>query len=112
MIATTYHQETCRRHQRLLDEWQGGYARIWEFSPSHDTLTIRVTCGNRQGNLHVICSPCVSVTGPIHWENCKLELRCQSDQNGETIFMLRDQAVPIEVACRNLSTAENVEPLY
>jgi hypothetical protein len=109
MRATT--EDACQHTQRLLDVWRGGYARVWEFSPSLDTLTLRIVLDDRPGNLHVVCSPCVSLAGSIHWENCRLRASCQQEDDGETSFVLRDESARFQAVCRGLTAFKNVEPL-
>jgi hypothetical protein len=110
MAATL--DEICRNTQYLLDKWQGGHARLWEFVASFDTLTLRIVAHDRPGNLHVVCTPCVSIAGPVHWANCKLQLHCEQTQAGETLFFVRDEHAHLQVVCRGVAAFENVEPLY
>jgi hypothetical protein len=111
MIALTSEQ-TCQEIQRQFDQWRGCLARLWEFSPSLDALILRLTSEDRPGNLHVICSPCIRLKTPVHWASCNLQVQCGQDEDGSRIFLIRDETAQVEVACRQVVLAENVEPVY
>jgi hypothetical protein len=101
----------CAHIQKTLEAWKGAYGRIWEFSPSLDRLTIRLSCTDRPGNLHLICSPCVFLRGPIHWDHSDLRVET-IDQDGSPHYGVRDASAGVEIICRGLAISENVEPLY
>jgi len=111
MIATAVGQ-SCSEIQQRLDQWRGHAARLWEFSPSLDTLTVRLTAEERPGNLHLFCSPCVRLKAPVHWEHCNLQVLCRLGEDGSAIFVICDEPADVEISCRQVAVAENVEPMF
>ena len=89
MIETI--EQTCECVQAQLDRWRGGNARLWEFTASHDTLTLRLFADDRPGNLHVVCAACLRLETPVFWENCKLDLNAAETRECGQLFHLKDE---------------------
>src|SRR3989442_13775368 len=96
--------ETCRKTNCLLKQWQGGYACLWEYSVSLSILTVRVVSDDRPGNLHVICTPTLYICGPVHWENCHLEIATRQTPEGWVEYVLRDERAPFQPTCLSIAT--------
>ncbi len=111
-MVADYYEKTCRSIQQALDERQGGQAQFWSYSVSLSILVIRVVSHRQPGNLHLNCSPCLFISGPVFWQNCQLRIDTQLDALGETIFVLRDEGAHFHVTCRGIDVEENVEPIY
>src|SRR4051812_32185888 len=90
MFAISHDDETCRANQPLLDKWRGGMVQLWEYTISHFTLALRLTFNGRPGNLHLECSGCLSISGPVSWLNSDLRLHCRPDETGETVYVVCD----------------------
>lgn len=108
MGATVQQSSSDRTTADLLVAWQGGRAKLWDFSPSLTTLTVRVESRERPGNLHIVCGQCEHIRGPFHWEDSALEV-VSADGAG---WILRDPAADFEIRCGAVGTRENVEPVY
>jgi hypothetical protein len=93
----------------LLIKWQGGRAKLWEFSRTHSKVTIRVEISDRPGNLHIVCGGCNHICGPLSWRNCELVIERESKSG---IKVLKDKQSGFELACEVVSWLENVEPVY
>lgn len=104
MRSAAIHQPTAE----VFDRWHGGRVKIWDYSPTLGTLTIRVESCRRPGNLHVICGGCQSIHGPFHWDGSALEV-VPSDDAG---WALRDTVAGFELRCRVVGVEEDVEPVY
>jgi hypothetical protein len=98
-------------HQPTADvfvRWRGGHAKLWDYSPTLATLTVRVESRQRAGNLHIVCGGCHSIRGPFHWEESAFEVM-PGDDAGST---LRDIGAGFELRCQVVGVEENVEPVY
>jgi hypothetical protein len=94
----------------VLEKWHGAHAQLWSYTAALATLEIRLFVPERSGNIHVVCSPCVSIAGPVYWEGCMLTVR--TDDADESLFVVYDQRASVRVRCRQVYTFENVEPLF
>lgn len=97
----------------LINRWQGGSGKLWEYSATHRCLVIRVEFerprGNlRHGNLHVGCNDVSHITGPTKWPNAQLEI----ERVGENACIVRDRAAGLEIRAGSVGAAENCEPVY
>ncbi len=98
--------------RKFLSKWQGGEACIWEYTVSHRNLTIRVVSKNLPGNLHIGCTLCEHIAGPVKWEGCSFDLERQSAESEEVGFVLRDEDSNFVVRCGGIEVFENVKPVY
>jgi hypothetical protein len=99
-----------REVNEVLGKWRGGRAQLWSYTAALATLEIRLSSDERPGNVHVVCSPCVSIAGPVYWEECDLTLG--ADDTEESLFLVCDKGASLRVLCRQVYTFENVEPLF
>jgi hypothetical protein len=106
----TERQEQIRHLNEVLEKWRGAHAQFWSYTAALATLEIRLFFERRIGNIHLVCSPCVSITGPVYWDRCELTVR--DDPCDETLLVVRDEGASVRVVCRQLYTFENVEPLF
>ena len=56
----------------VLSLWRGEQAQFWSYTAALACLEIRLFSRRRPGTVHLVCSPCVSITGPVFWEPCAL----------------------------------------
>jgi hypothetical protein len=105
----TSREQQIRQVNEILEKWRGAHAQLWSYTASLATLEIRLFFDDRFGNLHLVCSPCVSISSPAFWERC--ELAVAADSADDDLFVVRDAAASVRVLCRQLSTSENVQPL-
>src|SRR5207253_2434528 len=97
--------ERIRAINAALAEWQGEQAQFWSYSAAPATLEIRLFSTRRPGNIHVVCMPCVSITGPLHWEPCALTVA--ADTSEEDLLIVQDQTAAVRVLCRQVYVFEN-----
>ena len=106
----TEQEKTIGPVHEVLKQWRGAQAQFWSYTASLATLEIRLFSAQRPGNLHVVCSPCVSIAGPVYWERCDLSVCDGPSEDG--LFTVQDQRAGVRVLCRQVYTLENVEPLF
>lgn len=94
----------------LLAKWRGGRAKVWDFSPTHNKLTLRVDRSNTKGNIHLICGGCSYMRGPFSWATCCLDIRPSDSADSKIVVF--DKGVGFELVCIVLSVEETVEPVY
>jgi hypothetical protein len=99
----------ANRHS-LLQKWQGGMARIWDYTPSLSRMTIRVTFKDLEGSLYIVCGQCQHITGPFFWENCTFERHQRMESGDEVVQVLQDAGVGFELRCMVISEVEGSEP--
>jgi hypothetical protein len=95
---------------RLLQKWDGGLVKFWDFTPTFSTLTLRVESREIPGNLHVRCVNTIYVRGPVTWSPCRLRLEHEIDPQLDEITMLRSGH--FELMCWEVVLVEHVEPVY
>jgi hypothetical protein len=101
-------RDMLRHFPTLLARWRGGYARMYELSISHTTLTIRVERKGVRGNLHVACLAPTHIHGPVEWNDCDIEILLVNDER----FIVRDVRAGVEVQAGSVEVAENLQPIY
>ena len=73
-------------------------------------LRILLQRGPSDGNLLVACLGPERITGPVHWNNSRLELRVHDALvDGHRGFRLVDTAAGLEIVCGAVEIAENVK---
>lgn len=93
--------------QKWCDKWRGGNAKLWDYTVSHKSLTIRVEIPGEKGNLHIGCSDVTYICGPTKWENSSFEF----EQAGEDMI-LRDVTAGLEIKCGVIEVFENCKPVF
>lgn len=94
-----------------LTKWKKGRVQIWDYTPTHSKLTLRVESREIPGNLHIICGELVYFRGYSRWNNCDFEAT-RVVKDGLPFLMLLDRQHEFELHCKVISTVENVEPIY
>jgi hypothetical protein len=105
----TEQEKKIRQVNEVLERWRGAHAQFWSYTAALATLEIRLFSAQCPGNIHVVCSPCVSIAGPVYWEACELTVAAEDSDDG--LFLVCDKRASVRVLCRQLYTFENVEPL-
>jgi hypothetical protein len=100
--------EKVRAINAVLTLWQGEQAQFWSYTAALAALEIRLFSNRCPGNVHLICSPCVSIAGPVCWERC--ELTVVADETDGGLFLVHDRHAGMRVLCRQVQVLENVEP--
>ena len=103
-------EEQIRHLNEVLKPWRGAHAQFWSYTASLATLEIRLFSEQRPGNLHVVCSPCETIAGPVYWERCDLAVCDGPSEDG--LFTVQDPRAGVRVLCRQVYTLDNVEPLF
>ncbi len=101
-------RDRLRHFPTLLARWRGGRARMWELTISLKTLTIRIERKGVEGNLHVFCLGPSHIHGPVHWDECNIEMVPLQDGG----FIVRDVRADLEIHTENVGVAENCKPVY
>lgn len=98
--------------QTALSSWWGGRAKLWDYSPTHSTLVVRVEKRGVRGNMHIVCGGCTFIEGPFVWENSHIEICGHGSNPDSGITEVRDSGGRFLLLCQVVSLAENVEPIY
>jgi hypothetical protein len=106
----TSREQQIRRLNEILEKWRGAHAQLWSYTASLAALEIRLFFDDRVGNLHLVCSPCVSIASPVFWETCALAVA--ADAADADLFVVRDAGASVRILCRQLSTSEHAEPVF
>jgi hypothetical protein len=101
-------RDRLRHFPTLLARWRGGRAKMWELTVSLKTLTIRIELKGVHGNLHVACLGPTHIHGPVHWDDCDIEIVLV--EAGK--FVVRDVRADLEIHTENVELAENCKPIY
>ena len=99
----------------LLEKWNGGKAKLWVYNVSFQQLVIRVEKPQElPGNLHITCSPCLSIIAPVVvWNNSNLSIsKIKDDELVGATFRLEDKYTGVVIECMGLHVDENVEPIF
>lgn len=94
-----------RHFPTLLGRWRGGRARLWSYTVSHTTLTIRVERPGASGHLDVTCSADF-ISGPVAWENAELKITPGPDRG----VIIEDRAAGLRVVAGTVTVTEHVPP--
>jgi hypothetical protein len=54
----------------VLSLWRGEQAQFWTYTAALACLEIRLFSTQRPGSVHLVCSPCLWIMGPVFWEQC------------------------------------------
>jgi hypothetical protein len=102
--------DKIRSINAALAQWQGEQAQFWTYTATLAALEIRLFSSRRPGNLHLACTPCLSISGPVSWDDCALTVAAAPGE--EDLFLVQDQAAGVRVLCRQVYLFDNVEPLF
>src|SRR5262252_7970611 len=92
--------------RRLIERWQGGRAKIWEFSSSLRGLTVRIEMDGKRGNLHVRCVDTEFIHSPTSWYNCRLSILVAEGADGYPESMtLRDEGADVSIVAGDIRAA-------
>jgi hypothetical protein len=99
--------------EAALAPWRGGSAKLWHYHSSFQRLVIRVEKSGVPGNLHIACSPCVSIRAPVFWDDMQLVVEAAMDTALQHLtYRLVDKAGAVEIVCLGLTTERNVPPVF
>src|SRR6266404_2370461 len=93
----------------VLSLWLGEQAQFWTYTAALACLEIRLFSTRRPATVHLVCSPCLSIRGPVFWEPCALTVAAEDAEDG--LFIVQDQSAGVRIVCRQIDLFENVEPL-
>ena len=108
-MSSEWINEMIVKATEMFIKWHGVRVKLWEYTPTHRTLTLRVESSGTTGNLHVKCGECSHIRGPFSWDRCNLTLRFADDEGR---IVLADEQAEFELQCSFVSVVENVEPVY
>jgi hypothetical protein len=94
----------------LLTKWRMGKVKLWDYTPTHFKMTLRVESTDIPGNLHIVCGGCSYFSGPFFWRDCDLRVERQAERDGGIVLL--DEKANFGLHCRVVSVEENVEPVY
>jgi hypothetical protein len=109
-MKTDWVEKTIDNATVLFSKWRTGRVKLWDYTPTHRTATLRVQSTDVPGNLHIVCGGCTSMCGPFSWDNCELQVEQRAEEGGG--MRLFDAGVNFEIRCGVVSVEENVDPVY
>ena len=110
MMNDSYQDKLLRTSRTFFGRWEGADGEMRELTVSHRSLLILLRRGLSGGNLLVACLGPQRITGPVHWKDCRLELRVHDSLvDGHPGFCLVDVAAGLEIVCGAVEIAENVK---
>src|SRR5262249_32851287 len=92
----------------VLSLWREEQAQFWSYTAALACLEIRLFSRRRTGTVHLVCSPCVSIAGPVFWEPCALTVTAEDADDG--LFIVEDPSAGVRIVCRQIDLVEKVEP--
>ncbi len=101
--------EKVRKIMAALAPWQGEQAQFWSYTAALATLEIRLFRSRRPDSIQLVCSPCVSITGPVYWERC--ELTVVADDSDDGLFLVQDRRAGVRILCRQVHVFESAVQL-
>jgi hypothetical protein len=99
--------ERLRALNAVLSQWRGEQAQFWTYTAALACLEIRLFSRHRLGNVHLICSPSISIMGPVFWEPCALTVTAEDAEDEH--FIVQDASAGVRVVCRQVDLIENVD---
>ena len=79
---------------------------MWELTTSHSTLRLRLEENGRVGNLQIACLGPISISGPVEWNDCEIEVaRCADG------FVIAGSTAGVRIVTEAVEIAENAKPL-
>ncbi len=70
-----------QRQNEILQKWRGAHAQLWSYTASLAALEIRLFFEGQPANLRLLCSPCLSISGPVFWTNAELIVAADSSRS-------------------------------
>lgn len=99
--------------EEAIAPWRGGSAKLWNYHSSFQRLVIRLEKSGVPGNLHIACSPCVSIRAPVFWDDMQLVVEAGMDAVLQHLtYRLVDESRAVEIVCLGLTTERNVPPVF
>jgi hypothetical protein len=109
-MESEWMENAIKEASALLAKWQAGRVKLWDYTPTHFKVTLRVESRAISGNLHIVCGGSTFIRGPFSWDNCKFQVKRHPEGDGGMV--LSDEGANFELHCRVVSVEENVEPIY
>ena len=82
----------------LLARWQGADARLWSYSVTHRSLTIRLEITGKEGYLDIYVGDTQRISAPTSWSNACFNLHKEGkDSFGEELVLLTDSIAHVEI---------------
>ncbi len=97
---------TLKQIREALALREGGIVQAWEYSVSHQWLTIRVTAPSLTGNFHLRCGDCDRAEFDTYWSPASLTV----EMLGEG-FLVHDSD-HLRVVCGIVEGVFNVAPCF
>ena len=93
---------------RILERWNGGNVKLWAYSVTHRSLTLRIERPGIEGNLHIYCSA-DHIRCPTSWNKSDITIeRLESSSE----YIIRDDPAGVEIRGACVELRENVPPVY
>ena len=105
MLAT---HDKVRHSRGLLARWRGGTARLWAFTLSHCSLTIRLESLERRGNLHIICLGPERIHAPVQWTDADINISLTDHGT----YVVSDQKHDVAIWTESIEVKENCKPIF
>ena len=89
----------------FFEKWRGAQAKIWDYTVSHNVLTIRLNFTEKRGSLYIYCGDTDFIQGPTIWANSCLEI--VKTEAGRCT--LKDRVAGIEIRAGVVGVEEDTE---
>ena len=86
----------------LLSRWRGADAKLWEYTVSHKSLTIRLTSSSQVGCLHLRCGDVESISALTAWSDAQIEVQLR-DEGG---YLISDVNAGLQIVAFVIDVAE------
>jgi hypothetical protein len=96
------------RLSEVLANLRGATATVWEYTASHETLTLRFQHPTKTGNTHLVCRGCRRIELSPHWLHSEFE----ASEIEPKWILLVDKAASARIECRLVGVQHDVEPNY
>src|SRR5687768_4417097 len=100
--------EEIPRLSAVLANLRGATATVWEYTASHNTLTLRFQHPTKTGNTHLVCGGCRRIEVSPHWLHSDFAV----SEIEPKWLLLADAAAAARIECRSVGVRHDVEPNY
>jgi hypothetical protein len=102
--------ERIREIQNFLAAWTGAYCQLWEYTATHQKLTIRFHRSGVRGNGHLACIGCTRIDAPVSWSGFAGILVEPSDNSQS--YQIVEPRVGARIEFTHAQVELDVAPLY
>ena len=105
LIDQYLEQELCKA-QAILPSWDGRAVHFFQFDCEIFAVTFRIEHASRTGNLTIICTTQIVISGPFEWPSSALRLNKDAES-----LLLSDEKASFLLRAHVIDVIENAEPI-